>query len=165
MRMDEQLHGFSLFPNYVDYSCLKSGLVPQVDNTSLTGPLALPRSIKAAAVESPGGTGLDGSSHGNPCPGGADHSVHVSFSDMNGPGKPSVLQTGLEDGLEHTLPSWPAEGIGLDTHLTHHLGMQSLIWTPTGAAVLVVGSIYAAVWVAVQANPMTSEGQKIGKGE
>jgi len=165
MRMDEQLHGFSLFPNYVDYSCLKSGLVPQVDNTSLTGPLALPRSIKAAAVESPGGTGLDGSSHGNPCPGGADHSVHVSFSDMNGPGKPSVLQTGLEDGLEHTLPSWPAEGIGLDTHFTHHGGMQFPARVRKRAAVLVVKTIHAATRVAVQVSTMAGECQKVGEGE
>ena len=91
--------------------------------------------------------------------------MYVGSSDMNGPREPAAQPTGLEDCPDDTLPSRLAEGIGRDTHLTHHLGMQSLIWTPTGAAVLVVESIYAAVWVAVQANPMTSEGQKIGKGE
>ncbi len=163
--MHEQFHGLSVFTYYVNYGCFKSALVPQGHNTSFARPLASPGWIEAAAVEPLRGTGLDNPPYGNSCPGGADHRMYVSSSDMNGPREPSAQQTGLEDSLEDTLPSRPAEGRGLDTHLTHHRGMQFSIWAWKAGAGSVVKPVHAATRVAVQVSPMTGECQKVSERE
>ena len=153
--MDEQLHGFSLVTYYVDYGGFKSDLAPQGDNTSLARPFASTGSIEAPTVEFPGGTRLDRPTHGDPCPGGADHGMYVSLSDMNRPGKPSPQETGFQDCLEDTPAPRATEGIGLDIQGTDHGGLQSAILAWQTPAILVVKRIYAAATVAVQGNAVT----------